>query len=111
MILEMATTMLETLGYTVLPAAGPDEAICLAGEQNGTIDLLMTDVVMPVMNGRLLAHHLRGQFPACAACSCRATRPTLSPTTACWTKACALSKNRSPCMPLPPKSVLAADRD
>ena len=63
MILEMATSMLESLGYTVLPASGPDEAIRLAGEQNGAIHLLMTDVVMPAMNGRLLANRLCAQLP------------------------------------------------
>lgn len=64
MILEIATTMLESLGYTVLAASGPAEAIRLAREHGGAIQLLMTDVVMPEMNGRLLANHLRAQFPA-----------------------------------------------
>jgi PAS domain S-box-containing protein len=63
MILEIATTMLESLGYTVLAAPGPTEAIRLAGEHGGTIQLLMTDVVMPEMNGRLLANHMRARFP------------------------------------------------
>ena len=53
MILEIATTMLESLGYTVLAASGPTEAIRLAREHGGAIQLLMTDVVMPEMNGRL----------------------------------------------------------
>jgi PAS domain S-box-containing protein len=63
MILEIATTMLESLGYTVLAASGPAEAIRLAREHDGTIQLLMTDVVMPEMNGRLLAKHLRTLNP------------------------------------------------
>lgn len=63
MILEIATTMLESLGYTVLAASGPAEAIRLAREHGGAIQLLMTDVVMPEMNGRLLANHLRAQLP------------------------------------------------
>ncbi|MGD9948181.1 MAG: transporter substrate-binding domain-containing protein [Desulfobulbus sp.] len=63
MILEMATTMLESLGYAVLGASGPAEAIRLAHEHGSTIQLLMTDVVMPEMNGRVLANQLRALFP------------------------------------------------
>jgi two-component system, cell cycle sensor histidine kinase and response regulator CckA len=63
MILEMATAMLERLGYTVLAASDPAQAIRLAGEHDGAIQLLMTDVVMPEMNGRLLANQLRPLLP------------------------------------------------
>jgi len=63
MILDIATTMLESLGYTVLAAAGPVEAIRLARQHGDAIRLLMTDVVMPEMNGRLLANHLRALLP------------------------------------------------
>ncbi|MFH0783596.1 MAG: response regulator [Pseudomonadota bacterium] len=54
-ILSMITRMLEGLGYNVLAAPGPLEAISLAQKCNGKIDLLLTDVVMPEMNGRDLA--------------------------------------------------------
>ncbi len=57
-ILKMATKMLERLGYTVLAASTPGEAIRLAREHAGEIHLLMTDVVMPEMNGRDLAKNL-----------------------------------------------------
>lgn len=63
MILEVATTMLENLGYTVLGASDPTEAMRLAREHGDRIQLLMTDVVMPEMNGRLLADHLRTLLP------------------------------------------------
>ena len=63
MILDMTTMMLERQGYTVLPAATPGEAIRLAREHAGEIHLLMTDVVMPEMNGRDLAKNLLSLYP------------------------------------------------
>jgi len=57
-ILGMAVMMLEMQGYTVLPAGTPNEAIRLAELHNGEIRLLITDVVMPEMNGRELASRL-----------------------------------------------------
>jgi PAS domain S-box-containing protein len=58
MILEMTKEMLEGQGYAVLPVAAPNEAISLSQEHAGKIDLLITDVVMPEMNGRELAAQL-----------------------------------------------------
>ncbi|MFH0782012.1 MAG: PAS domain S-box protein, partial [Pseudomonadota bacterium] len=63
MILEMTKTMLELQGYNVLPAATPGEAIRLAREHAGEIHLLMTDVVMPEMNGKDLAKNLLSLYP------------------------------------------------
>ena len=63
MILEMTTMMLKQLGYLVLPASTPGEAICLAHDHAGEINLLMTDVVMPEMNGRDLAKNLLSLYP------------------------------------------------
>ncbi|MCE5269849.1 PAS domain S-box protein [bacterium] len=57
-ILVLATTMLEHQGYKVLSASSPNDAIGLANEYKGKIDLLLTDVVMPEMNGRDLAKEL-----------------------------------------------------
>jgi PAS domain S-box-containing protein len=62
-ILQMTTMMLTRLGYTVLAAATPGEAIRLAYEYHGRIDMLMTDVVMPEMNGRELAGNLLSHYP------------------------------------------------
>ncbi len=62
-ILAMTTTMLERMGYGVLAARTPGEAIRLAREHAGRIDLLLTDLVMPEMNGRDLARNLMSLYP------------------------------------------------
>ncbi|MDP3479964.1 MAG: response regulator, partial [Desulfoprunum sp.] len=62
-ILEVTTMMLQFLGYTVLAASAPGEAIRLVEEFAGKIDLLTTDVVMPEMNGRDLARRLQASQP------------------------------------------------
>jgi CheY-like chemotaxis protein len=62
-ILIMATTMLERMGYTVLAANTPSEANCLARDFASQIHLLMTDVIMPEMNGRALAEQLLERQP------------------------------------------------
>lgn len=62
-ILDMTMMMLEGMGYTVLAANSPDKAIRLAKEHAGEICLLMTDVIMPEMNGRDLAKNLLSLYP------------------------------------------------
>jgi PAS domain S-box-containing protein len=63
MILNMTTRMLELHGYKVLPVATPGEAISLAQKHAGDLHLLLTDVVMPEMNGRDLARNLLSLHP------------------------------------------------
>lgn len=62
-ILEMATTMLHNLGYTVLAASDPLEALEQCAQYDGHIDLLLSDVIMPRMHGRDLAARLRQLHP------------------------------------------------
>lgn len=62
-IRELSVTMLETLGYTVLFAGTPGEALHLAEAHTGDISLLLTDVVMPEMSGSELAEQLQGLYP------------------------------------------------
>jgi signal transduction histidine kinase/ActR/RegA family two-component response regulator len=58
-LLSLGQKRLEALGYTVLAADLPDKALSLAEAYCGTIDLLLTDVMMPGMNGHDLATQLQ----------------------------------------------------
>lgn len=62
-LLKLTKMMLERLGYTVLAADSPGEAIRLAREHAGDIHLLISDVVMPEMNGRELAKQVLSFHP------------------------------------------------
>jgi signal transduction histidine kinase/PAS domain-containing protein/ActR/RegA family two-component response regulator len=62
-IMKVSQKILERLGYRVLAAGTPSEAIRLAGKNGGHIDLLLTDVVMPEMNGHQLARQLETLCP------------------------------------------------
>jgi PAS domain S-box-containing protein len=50
-------------GYTVLEARDVDDAVRIARADGGRIDLLLTDVVMPLMSGRTLAEHVQRVHP------------------------------------------------
>ena len=56
---DLTREFLQGLGYKVLDAGFPGEAIQIAQQFTGKFDLLLTDVVMPGMNGRELARRLR----------------------------------------------------
>ncbi len=62
-ILDLTRKMLEGLGYRVMTAATPRAAVVLAEETRTPIRLLITDVVMPEMNGRELAERVRRHHP------------------------------------------------
>jgi PAS domain S-box-containing protein len=62
-ILRVAGTMLSRLGYQVLTARTPAEAVQTAEANRGQIDLLVTDVIMPEMNGKELAVRLVADQP------------------------------------------------
>jgi PAS domain S-box-containing protein len=62
-ILELLQTMLDQLGYAVMTASSPQAALDLAKACDGRIHLLITDVIMPEMNGRELAGRIRELYP------------------------------------------------
>ena len=62
-ILNVARRVLERQGYRVLTAASPSVAARIAQERVEPIDLLLTDVIMPEMNGRELARQLTALRP------------------------------------------------
>ena len=61
-ILKLGERMLKSLGYTVLPVNTPTEAIAKADRHKDHIHVLVTDVVMPEMNGRELSENLQKQY-------------------------------------------------
>jgi two-component system cell cycle sensor histidine kinase/response regulator CckA len=60
---ELLRKVLTEFGYTVLTARHGRDALMVAGDRIGGVDLLVTDVVMPEMSGRELAETLRGRQP------------------------------------------------
>nr|WP_269746313.1 PocR ligand-binding domain-containing protein [Desulfogranum japonicum] len=62
-VLRMTSTMLQQLGYTVLEASGPEQAVERVASYGGRIDLLVSDVVMPGMSGRDMTEMLLQSSP------------------------------------------------
>ena len=62
-LLRMAQKMLQKMGYAVMVSNSPTKALNMARECEGNIHLLMTDVVMPEINGRNLADQLCCLYP------------------------------------------------
>jgi two-component system cell cycle sensor histidine kinase/response regulator CckA len=62
-IRELAEEILQTCGYMVLTAHNGQEALTICEDHCGAIDLLLTDVIMPRMNGRDLAERLIRRWP------------------------------------------------
>ena len=62
-IMNLGQQILERHGYTVLTASTPEAALALAMRHQGLIHLLITDVVMPGMNGKELKQILMASHP------------------------------------------------
>jgi two-component system cell cycle sensor histidine kinase/response regulator CckA len=63
MVRRMTQLMVESLGYTVISAESPHHALELCKKKNLPIDLLLTDVVMPGIDGTQLAERVRAIRP------------------------------------------------
>ena len=62
-LLKVLTRMLKNLGYRVLATDSSEQALRLAEQNAGTINLLLTDVVMPRMNGYDLSQKMTALYP------------------------------------------------
>jgi two-component system, cell cycle sensor histidine kinase and response regulator CckA len=60
---HLVVDMLNQLGYKVLGATSSKEALAMAQEYSGRIDVLITDVLLPGLAGPQLADSLRGSRP------------------------------------------------
>jgi two-component system, cell cycle sensor histidine kinase and response regulator CckA len=60
---EIVRAMLSKKGYAVLCASDGEQAIDMASKHDGTIDLLLTDVVLPGLSGREVAERLNADRP------------------------------------------------
>ncbi|MCK9274602.1 MAG: PAS domain S-box protein [Syntrophales bacterium] len=59
MVLDITREMLESIGYNVIIAETPRDAISYCKAEGSRITLIITDIVMPEMNGRELIHILK----------------------------------------------------
>ena len=62
-LLELESRLLRRAGYQVIPCSNPGMALSQAQQVGESIPLLVTDIVMPDMNGRELYEHLRPLLP------------------------------------------------
>ena len=62
-IVQMVQELMELEGFEVLPATGPEEALRVQETHPGTIDLLITDVMMPGISGYVLSEQVKRRRP------------------------------------------------
>ena len=63
MVRVMSCELLEGLGYTVYSAGHPEHALELLKKISGKVDLIITDVMMPGMNGQQLFKRITSEYP------------------------------------------------
>jgi len=70
LLLTMGKTILSAYGYRVLTANGGQKALDILAQKDTSVDLVITDLVMPAMSGRELVEHIRRLWPAtCIICT------------------------------------------
>ena len=62
-IRRLIRVVLQSYGYTILEARHGEDALAIAQQHPGTIDIVVTDMLMPGMGGRQLADQLRRTWP------------------------------------------------
>jgi two-component system cell cycle sensor histidine kinase/response regulator CckA len=62
-VLELLADALQMLGYHVLTAGSPSQGLAIGDQHAREIDLVLTDVIMPEMNGPEFAHQLTIRYP------------------------------------------------
>ncbi len=62
-VLNIVNEILLSVGYRVVCASGTSEALHISGSFDGTLDLILTDVIMPGMNGKDLSTRLLEEHP------------------------------------------------
>ena len=62
-VLDFVSASLSRLGYTILTAMNGEDALKIAGDHSGKIDMVMTDVILTGMNGKELAVKIKGIRP------------------------------------------------
>ncbi len=63
LLLRMGQTILSSFGYTVLTATGGQKALDILSQNGKSVDLVLTDLVMPAMSGRELVEQIRERWP------------------------------------------------
>ena len=89
-------------GYTVLEAASGVEALQVIDERGASVDLVVSDVVMPEMDGPTLLRELRQRYPNAESSSSRATPRTPSRRT------CPRARSSTSCPSPSPKQLVEA---
>ena len=95
-LLKLAQKILQGLGYSVLAADATKEALKIAKDHIGEIHLLVTDVIMPEMNGQELSERLKSLHPGLKCIFCQDIQLMPLPIMEFWTKGGALFKSHSP---------------